>query len=223
MSSIAGPGPMVTHVITQQIPASVVQNVAGQGFTTAVTVPPSNVGTSFISGVLGKFLKGEPKALGTVEIMIGVFVILSGIALTHDVFAFVHSGIAFWGALIHISAGSLAVAAGNKLHPCVVKGSLGMNVVSSVIAAITIIILSADLALVDFRISNYSPCVYCTPRASNMLLIVMLILTLLQFCISISISAFGCKATCCTEPMMMVVVSNPTATAQPAGNPPKYD
>ncbi|XP_017548368.2 membrane-spanning 4-domains subfamily A member 12-like [Pygocentrus nattereri] len=145
----AGAVPVVTHVITQQtIPTpQVMQNVTGQVFTTATPVNVSSVGKSSPAGFLVKFLKGEPKALGTVQIMIGLFTILSAFVVITS--AFVGSGISFWGALIYISTGSLTIAAENKLNPCLVKASLGMNVISAVTAGIAIFILCADLVTGD--------------------------------------------------------------------------
>ncbi|XP_036427259.1 membrane-spanning 4-domains subfamily A member 15-like [Colossoma macropomum] len=219
----AGTVPVITHVITQTIPTTqVMQNVTGQVLSTATPVQVSSVGNSSPPGFLVKFLKGEPKALGTVQIMIGVFTILSAFVVIRT--AFVDSGIAFWGALIYISTGSLTVAAEKKLNPCTVKGSLGMNVISAITAGIAVFILSADLITghICYHYSNsysYSS-VYCV--SSYVLLTILLIFTLLEFCISISISAFGCKATCSSQPMVMFVVSNPNVTDRPLENPPQY-
>ncbi|XP_064176034.1 membrane-spanning 4-domains subfamily A member 12-like [Anguilla rostrata] len=78
--------------------------------------------TPHVSSALGNFLKGDPKALGTVQIMIGVLDILFGItmAVYADSIGF-YSGIVFWGALIYISSGALSVAANNKLNKCLVS------------------------------------------------------------------------------------------------------
>ncbi|KAL7825852.1 hypothetical protein SRHO_G00335900 [Serrasalmus rhombeus] len=221
----AGAVPVITHVITQQtIPTpQVMQNVTGQVFTTATPVNVSSVGKSSPAGFLVKFLKGEPKALGTVQIMIGLFTILSAFVVIRS--AFVGSGISFWGALIYISTGSLTVAAEKKLNPCLVKASLGMNVISAVTAGIAIFILCADLVTGDicyYYSNTYShSSIDCASYYA--LLTMVLIFTLLEFCTSISVSAFGCKATCSSQPTVMVVVSNPNVTDPNIESPPQYE
>nr|XP_055054197.1 membrane-spanning 4-domains subfamily A member 15-like [Misgurnus anguillicaudatus] len=99
------------------------------------------------------FLKVQPKSLGTVQIMIGVVTLMIGIVFINKIDHFmltVISGINFWGSFIYIIAGSLSVVAENKLNSCVVKASLGMNVISAVTAGVAIILLSIDLASVAY-------------------------------------------------------------------------
>ncbi|XP_036427246.1 membrane-spanning 4-domains subfamily A member 15-like isoform X3 [Colossoma macropomum] len=97
----------------------------GGGYTivTHVISPPTSTEPGQIvstGGPLQKFLKGEPKALGIVQIMIGLLTFLLGILITYYRPALsAYSGIVFWGALVYISTGSLAVSASNKLHHCV--------------------------------------------------------------------------------------------------------
>ncbi|XP_065122894.1 membrane-spanning 4-domains subfamily A member 15-like isoform X2 [Paramisgurnus dabryanus] len=107
---------------------------------------------------LQRFLVGQPKALGTVQIMIGVVTLLTGIVLGINVPHFlltVISGINFWGSIIYIITGSLSVAAENKLQSCVVLG--------------------------------------------GGILAMLLLFSILQFILSITISGFACKATCDTN------------------------
>ncbi|XP_026789310.3 membrane-spanning 4-domains subfamily A member 4A [Pangasianodon hypophthalmus] len=174
------------------------------------------------------YLKGEPKALGTVQIMIGTTIFLFGIILTS--FALtpgIISGIALWGSLIFISSGALSVAAANHYSSCVVKASLGMNVFSAVAAAFAVILFSVDMALgvmfipwcrtynsgrynsdhynSDHYYSGhyYSDSYYrCNHTILSMwhgIYGVLVAFSLLEFIISICTSAFACKATCCTE------------------------
>ncbi|XP_037392487.1 membrane-spanning 4-domains subfamily A member 4A-like [Pygocentrus nattereri] len=167
---------------------------------------------------ISAFLKGEPKALGTVQIMIGVVTFLFAIVLTANISNIsTYSGMYYWGALIYISAGSLAVAAENKLHPCVVKGSLGMNVISAITAGIAIVLLSLDLA---FGPINYGPCYpeydhyfechtafRLFKSRNNGITGVLLFFSLIQFIISICISVFGCKVICNDEILEQAAVN----------------
>ncbi|XP_031431669.1 membrane-spanning 4-domains subfamily A member 4A-like [Clupea harengus] len=200
---------VVTHVYPQQGAQSVSSPQSG-------VVPPASSPPA--SSMLGKFLKGEPAALGTVQIMIGVVVFLFGIvtafyASTISTF----SGIMFWGAIIYITAGSLTVRANKKLNQCLVKASLGMNIFSTITAGIAIILFSLDLTV---RIYPYNTCYgdrydyNC--RMNNALLWsrtqgiagVMLVLSLLEFIVSICVSAFACKATCSSNTEQVVYVSS---------------
>ncbi|MCI4375837.1 hypothetical protein PGIGA_G00115290 [Pangasianodon gigas] len=189
--------------------------------------PPAGSGTGNASTppILG-FLKGHPKALGTVQIMIGVVTFLFGIVLAVHRYTPVSviSGIVYWGSPIYIIAGSLSVAAEPKLHPCVVKGSLGMNVVSIIVSATAIIILVTDCFVQ----------LLCEDSSTEVTMVkigiigVLAVLSLLQFIISICISVFACKATCCTEPMVPVVTIAHPAHVSPQGingvmdSPPAY-
>ncbi|KAL6455684.1 hypothetical protein MHYP_G00355350 [Metynnis hypsauchen] len=189
----------------------------GNGYTvvTHVISPPTSTQTGeniSIGGPLQNFLKGEPKALGTVQIMIGLMTFMFGIVITInvDLIITVYSGIAFWGGLMYIITGSLAVAASNKLHRCVVKGALVMNVLSSIVAAIAIILLSLDFVVSGF----FRPCRYdydydnfkCNRGQSTGINAVLLIFSIMQFIISICVSAFACKSTCKAEPSVNITV-----------------
>ncbi|KAF4080273.1 hypothetical protein AMELA_G00168530 [Ameiurus melas] len=206
-------------IVTQVLPSSTASNTADQN-------------SPQMLGPLRKFLKGEPKALGAVQIMIGLLTILFGIVMAiYPQAIIVYSGVTFWGSLLHITAGSLAVSASNKLNACVVKGAMVVNIFSTVAAGITIIIFSMDLVIGPF----YGSCYYYDGRyecsnsyiaesRTNGIIGVLLVFSLLQFVISIAISAFTCKAICTNEPTLNIinVVPNPEGCVPVASSFPAH-
>ncbi|XP_067283960.1 membrane-spanning 4-domains subfamily A member 8-like isoform X2 [Pseudorasbora parva] len=155
------------------------------------------------------FLQSRPKAFGIAQIIIGLLTLLLGIVSSafHAVSLFLLFGIAYWGSLIYIITGSLSIAAEIKLNSpfglCLVKGSLGMNIFSALTAGISIILISLDLVIIG---SSMPVChgYECDPLMfMNQLMgisSVLLVFAFFELIISINLSAFACKATCCSSP-----------------------
>ncbi|XP_069477434.1 membrane-spanning 4-domains subfamily A member 15-like [Ambystoma mexicanum] len=196
-------------VITQYIPA-------GNAY-----LPEQNAQMGQTPGFLQRFLKGEPKALGVVQIMIGIINIFLGGGLCTVVYPLVAviSGVVFWGGILFIISGSLSISAEKKVTDCLVKGSLAMNVISAVASGIEFIICIIDLIISryarDCSYSNYRyDCVQPAFLAMQTgVLAALLILSLLEMGIAIATSAFGCKSVChagsqTSQPMITVQYAN---------------
>ncbi|CAI5781327.1 membrane-spanning 4-domains subfamily A member 4A-like [Podarcis lilfordi] len=145
---------------------------------------------AYMPKAMKKFYRGEPLALGITQILIGIMQVGLGAAF-HTVpyyyrHAYIVTEVPIWSGILYIISGSLSVAAARNPKIPLVKGMLGMNVVSSVAAGIGIIFLC-------FSMGDYHW------HRKNMLygiLAVFLVFNILAFCIAISTSAFGCKTVC---------------------------
>ncbi|KAI1885995.1 hypothetical protein AGOR_G00209490 [Albula goreensis] len=187
-----------------------------------------------VSTILEKFLKGEPKALGTVQIMIAMIMLLFGTVMAVSTESLVlYSGIVYWGSIIYISSGALSIASSNQLSPCKVKGALGMNIFSTITAGIAIILLSLDF-VVNFRnyychgSSSESYGYYSCKKLQNMyqsssngMSGVLLVFSILEFIVSIYVSAFACRGVCDSPSPQIIYMphaSTQTSSMVP-GNP----
>ncbi|XP_035252174.1 membrane-spanning 4-domains subfamily A member 4A-like isoform X2 [Anguilla anguilla] len=152
--------------------------------------------TPHVSSALGKFLKGDPKARGIVQIMIGVMHVLFGIAIARYAESIaVFTGIVFWGGVIYISSGALCVAANNKLNKSLVRGALVMNIISTITAGISIICFSLDIGHNYCPYSDYDGRCALQARSQGMI-VLLLVFSIPEFIISICVSAFACRAVC---------------------------
>ncbi|XP_043825701.1 membrane-spanning 4-domains subfamily A member 4A-like [Dromiciops gliroides] len=185
---------------------------------------------------LQKFLRGEPKALGTVQIMIALMNLILGAMIVfisqnpygQRLFLW-YTGYVFWGSAFFIISGSLSIAAENRITNTLVQSSLAMNAVSSVVAGLGIIFFA--VTLISFNITNY----FCSRAdffdtcffGDSLLLgcnIFLLILTVLELAISLTISSIGCRAVCCVQrgvtffmPPPIYVPQNSAAEANKGG------
>uniref|UniRef100_G5E743 Membrane spanning 4-domains A4A n=1 Tax=Loxodonta africana TaxID=9785 RepID=G5E743_LOXAF len=149
-------------------------------------------------GMPEKFLKGEPKVLGVVQILIAVMNLSLGIIMLCVLLPFrginpisVYVGYPLWGSVTFLASGSLSIVAGNRTTKCLVESSLGLNIASAVNASVGIIITSLSLAVFSSTYFDYH---YICFQGMDGL---VLTLSVLELCIAVSLSAFGCQVTCC--------------------------
>ncbi|XP_040177017.1 membrane-spanning 4-domains subfamily A member 4A-like [Rana temporaria] len=161
------------------------------------------------------FLKGKPKALGILVIVAAILEIGLGIALCFTLFTItLPSGISFWGPVFYIIAGSLTLGAQKKPNICLIKGSLGLNIISSIFSMVALILNIVDLGILQCYSYGYYYYNYNYNSNSNYdyyyneaqkkcqqqlsggyaVLSLLLLINLLLFCVTISTSVFDCRS-----------------------------
>ncbi|ELV12902.1 Membrane-spanning 4-domains subfamily A member 15 [Tupaia chinensis] len=150
---------------------------------------------------LETFLTGEPKALGTVQILIGLIHLGFGSVLLmvrrgHVGMLFIEGGVPFWGGAC-------------------VRSSLGTNILSSMAA-----FAGTAILLMDFGVTNWD--------VGRGYLAVLTIFTILEFFIAVIATHFGCQATRTQANTPVIFLPNAFSTdfnipSPAASPPPAYD
>ncbi|XP_074087506.1 membrane-spanning 4-domains subfamily A member 3 [Macrotis lagotis] len=175
-----------------------------------------------------KMVKGDPKVLGALQVLnggvifalgvfLGLFSHTSDIFITHFFMIF-YSGYPFWGAAFFIISGSLSIIAEGKPTMNLVQSSFGMNIASATISVVGFIFLSINFVLNYWKVSECpspSPNV-CTLTSSTStgILSLILILTMLEFCITIALTILGCKANCCESNEVVLSLPDSSVVAE---------
>ncbi|XP_040890264.1 membrane-spanning 4-domains subfamily A member 4D-like isoform X1 [Toxotes jaculatrix] len=202
--------------------SSVSTTVGGVMVVTHVHPAPQGAESQRYAGIQ-KFIKAWPLALGTVQIMIGVMVLLFGIAMVVSADTLgVYSGFFVWGALFYITAGSLTVAAGKSVNRCLVNSALAFCVIAAVASCTATILYSLDAAGILNRCGYYDyshgswtfECYIYLSRTQGFSG-VLAVFHFLELVVSITVSGFACCSTCdCnSQPPSFVVVSGDAAVA----------
>ncbi|XP_075403677.1 membrane-spanning 4-domains subfamily A member 18 [Tenrec ecaudatus] len=163
-----------------------------------------------------EFINEEVRTLGAIQILIGLMHIFWGInpllyPKGQETWVTGPSGYLFWGGLSFIISGSLSVHAAKDPSPCMVNGSVGMNIVSAIFSLCGIFILITEMALTPM-VSFQSAWIYLVVYSGS-----LLPFALLEFCLTCVVSHFGCQATCWNRSTNMTSIStlfkaNPIST-----------
>ncbi|XP_067850648.1 membrane-spanning 4-domains subfamily A member 4A-like [Heptranchias perlo] len=160
---------------------------------------------------LQKFLKGEQKALGVTQIMLGIIQVTFGIAHCFSDPITRYVGMPWWTGVLYIISGALSVSLEKRPNKPLMVGSLVMNIVSTIAAAMGIILYSPWLMLNPFN----GPCKEIVSALASCLLV----FTILEFAISIAASVFDCHGLRCCEPdheLNSIVIQSAIAQNYPA-------
>ncbi|XP_063290883.1 membrane-spanning 4-domains subfamily A member 4D-like [Pelobates fuscus] len=153
--------------------------------------------------------RGQPKALGVTQIVLTFLQISLGTVFyftdPYDYNISLYAGICFWGSIFYIISGSLSVVVENRPSPSKVKAFLAMNIISSVVSLVAVFLCLTDLCISitkcdedDDDYNHNHKCrdynYYLLNRNRATVLSFLIIASLLQFCVSVSLSIFGCKS-----------------------------
>ncbi|KAG9277435.1 membrane-spanning 4-domains subfamily A member 4D-like [Astyanax mexicanus] len=204
----AGPQPTATA-----LPVSAVPNTAPEytGDTGVILNRETAAPEQFV-----KFLKVHPKAMGTVQIMIGIIHLLFAIVLSVSASRAIDSGVVFWGPVIYFLSGSYTIIAENRLNSRLMEISLKLNGISAVTGGVAFAMLMHVTVLIGRGEYGYDKSLFTSQTAG--ITGVLAILSLLQAIINICILSFGCKTTCCSKPPVPVIANAPTHATRSMGN-----
>ncbi|XP_060118396.1 membrane-spanning 4-domains subfamily A member 15-like [Heteronotia binoei] len=96
-------------------------------------------------------LRGSPKALGAIQILIGLVYLTFGSLFLMFMFNELYisyimlSGYLYWGGILLIFSGSLLMLAERYQTSCALKGSLVLNIISSFAAVVGIFVFLVDI------------------------------------------------------------------------------
>nr|AAA62319.1 IgE receptor beta subunit [Homo sapiens] len=178
---------------------------------------PEELNTSVYHPINGSpdYQKAKLQVLGAIQILNAAMILALGVFLgslqypyhfqKHFFFFTFYTGYPIWGAVFFCSSGTLSVVAGIKPTRTWIQNSFGMNIASATIALVGTAFLSLNIAvniqsLRSCHSSSESPdlCNYMG-SISNGMVSLLLILTLLELCVTISTIAMWCNANCCNS------------------------
>nr|AAK37415.1 MS4A8B protein [Mus musculus]AAK92698.1 MS4a8B protein [Mus musculus] len=244
MNTVTSPGPMANSVYVVAPPNSypVVPGTVPQ-----MPIYPSNQPqVHVISGHLPGLVPAmtEPPAqrvlkkgqvLGAIQILIGLVHIGLGSIMITNLFSHytpvsLYGGFPFWGGIWFIISGSLSVAAETQPNsPCLLNGSVGLNIFSAICSAVGIMLFITDISISSGYIypSYYPYQENLGVRTGVAISSVLLIFCLLELSIASVSSHFGCQVACCHYNNPGVVIpnvyaANPVVIPEPPNPIPSY-
>ncbi|ETE58028.1 Membrane-spanning 4-domains subfamily A member 8A, partial [Ophiophagus hannah] len=121
-------------------------------------------------------------------------------------------GYPFWGGIFFISSGSVCVSAAIRPNRALVKSSVGLNITSAIMALTGITLYLCELIFsnniwgyyTQYYTDNLIDAAERLQSVGSGLSSVLLLFSLLEFCIAVSLAHFGCQATCCSDAQVTI-------------------
>ncbi|KAM3914058.1 membrane-spanning 4-domains subfamily A member 18-like [Leptodactylus fuscus] len=209
----------IPQVGPQYFPSSPAQQWTGQPVVTGQNIPNGLLtpGTGEAAWHQ-EFIKGKPKVLGIILIVLTICQLpfLISFALIASGYTS-YNGILYWGIIFYIIAGSFTIRAQKKQNIRLVRMSFGFSIVSSINSLIGLIINLVDLVLMQCK-EDYG--CYRKGNGAETVVSFILVLHVLVFCVTVSISVFGGRGLRqVASDVPQVLVIQKMGTAPPTGYP----
>nr|XP_028593441.1 membrane-spanning 4-domains subfamily A member 15-like [Podarcis muralis] len=177
------------------------QQEAGTANTSGTTVTVSHGASTYSKNTKNML----PKALGTVQIVVGAIEICFGVALTvaqeDSKTLTVKSGLYFWFGILLLISGSLLVEMEKRDLQWLVKASSAANLLVCVAALVAVILHSTEIAqthqqgdLCDDSDMYYGYCFNSIPTLIYGLNAVFIIFSVLELCIAVAALVVGSRS-----------------------------
>ncbi|XP_020941116.1 membrane-spanning 4-domains subfamily A member 8-like [Sus scrofa] len=223
----AGPAPNSVFVVTSPDGYTVLPSGMTQ-------VYPSYQPQAFVGQPPAQGTLKEGKALGAVQILIGLFYLglasIMGTVLARGYLAIsFNGGFPFWAGIWFIVSGSLSVTAEKQPRSsCLLNSSLGFNILSAIYSLVGICLFTAELVIApSFLWTDHHSPPFWNVITGIAISSVFLIFCLLEFCIACACAHFGCQLVCYKPKTVGMVipniyVANPVVNPEPENTPPDY-
>ncbi|XP_047630077.1 membrane-spanning 4-domains subfamily A member 8-like [Phacochoerus africanus] len=237
----AGPAPNSVFVVTSPngytvLPAGMTQGPLYPSYQPQVQVIHGNpLGSeAFVGQPPAQGTLKEGKALGAIQILIGLFhwglgSIMGTVFVRGYLAISFYGGFPFWAGIWFIVSGSLSVTAEKQPRSsCLLNSSLGFNILSAIFSLVGICLFTAELVITPSFLRtdhHFSP--LWNVVTGIVISSVLLIFSLLEFCIACASAHFGCQLVCYQPKTVGMVVpniyvANPVANPEPENMPPDY-
>ncbi|XP_059498795.1 membrane-spanning 4-domains subfamily A member 8-like [Stegostoma tigrinum] len=172
-----------------------------------------------------RMLKGELKALGVTQIMVGIVCVMFGTPLLLSLLSMTTIiGTPWWSGLLFIVSGSMSVATERQPGRCLVGGCLASNTVSAVAAAIAGFLFFTDLFVEPCTHTHLCLQLRGMLEVSTSLKVLLLMFDVLELVLSLTVASFSCRGLHCrfedsTVPAAVVIHTIMHPSALPVSYP----
>ncbi|XP_002927678.1 membrane-spanning 4-domains subfamily A member 14 [Ailuropoda melanoleuca] len=167
------------------------------------------------------FLKGEPKVLGAIQILLALIIVGVGTIFAFNYINFSQkfplvflTGYPFWGALIYVITGYLTGI--NDKEKCLGQGATAMNVISSLVAVagITLTIISYRYQHKYCQVPSLEGICVIGRILFNGILSVLLVISIVELSIAVTIASFRSKCWTNSDEIVFFLPSDVTQDSE---------